>query len=525
MAVALTFVIAMPATMAQEKAAVVSELEQPSEVATRLRVAIDMNSSAVVAVKVRRSNASGVIISADGEVLTAAHVAANLKDGKTTITLADGTKREAKLIGLIHEADIALLKMEAGDEVFPFSEMVMKIPAIGQFCFAYSHPGGLKKGRPAQVRLGRIRAKRVDEGVANLIFSDANIQPGDSGGALFDLSGKLIGLTSTAGDINTNRYASVEVFHKFAKRLRAGEKIGTAPKRSKKPGKYLKLTKETLKLGRALFMKRMADKHHPTLAIVQAKAKAGGSKQLKLTEAMIAKIIGPDASTLQQTGEVGYGMDDPALLAKLPVLPDETVKRLPLMAGAKQIGYGLPISENEVLVKWSLISKVDAGELLIRQGKQKFTVLLAGKDKKWDLAILKCDKNTQFKSVKWSEASPKVKAGTLFIARDEYLVTSWGVACDSARPIRKERFTGAMMQPEKISVQCGPYDNVIRHTLPLFAADASAPIYNFDGELVAVHIARISRSTGIAIAVNDLQALLIKIRKDHTDAQSNDKFE
>ncbi len=495
----------------------VSAVVAPFELAPKLRGAIEKTGPAVVAVKVNRSNASGVIISADGEVLTAAHVAANLKDGKTIITLPDGTKREAKLLGLAHEADIALLKMEAGEASFPFAEVVEEIPRLGKFCFAYSHPGGLKKDRPAQVRLGRVRAMRVSEGVVDLVFSDANIQPGDSGGGLFDLSGKLIGLTSTAGDLNINRYASMEMFHKLSERLRAGEEIGEAPERSKEPGKYTVLEKKTLKLVREEFMKRLDDKHHPTLAIVRAKA--GGTGKVKLDQASITKIVGGDASTLQKTGAIAYGMDDPALLAKLPSIPDRAVKRLPVMAGLQRVGYGVPISANELLVKWSLVA--EAGELVIRYGKNELAAVVSAKDEKWDLAILKCEGDPSFNAIIWPEKPPEVSAGTLLLARDEYWVTSWGAACDSARPIRKERFAGAMMQPEKISVHCGPYDDVIRHSLPLFAADACAPVFNFDGELVGIHIARNSRSTGLVISMDTLRNVVDAMRRADADMEAD----
>jgi S1-C subfamily serine protease len=203
-------------------------------------------------------------------------------------------------------------------------------------------------------------------------------------------------------------------------------------------------------------------------------------------------------------------MDDPALLRKLPPIPHDAVRRLPVMSGLQRLGYGVPISANEMLVKWSLVSEAD--NLSFKNGTESHKAQVSGKDEEWDLAILKCEGKPGLGFADLTGSLPEVSAGTLLMARDEYMVAGWGIASDSARTVLKERFAGAMMQPERISVHCGPYPKVIPHTLPLFAADACAPVFNFEGKLVGIHIARISRTAGVAIPLNILKSVIAGIR-------------
>ena len=487
--------------------------DTPQQVEDLLLKAINKTTPSIVAVKVGRSNASGVIISADGEILTAAHVATNFKNGKTQITFPDGTIHQAKLLGMAHKPDIALLKIiEAEGKTFPYSPTIPKVPQQGTYCFAYSHPGGLKKNRSAQVRLGRIKARQKDTHGINLIITDSNIQPGDSGGGLFDLSGRLLGLTSTAGDINTNRFSSIEVFHRLAPQLRAGKTIGKAPPRSKEPGKHISINKKTLELGRKELMKRIADKHHPTLIAIRRQS--GKNHKISITNNLVAQTMGADIMTLQKTGEISYGMDDPALLTKLPPLPKDAAKRLLLVSGNKKLGYGLPISKNEILTKWSHLPTPKEGTtgIQVRQNQQNIPVKVIAKDTQLDLVILQCNPKSAFNPIRQPQNPSPITAGTVIMARDQYLIKNWGIACSSAGPIQKERYPGAMMHVSKISQHTGPYKSVIRHTLPIFDKDACAPIFNLKGELVAIHIARASRAYGLALPIGAIKDITARIK-------------
>jgi serine protease Do len=140
-----------------------------------------------------RSLGSGVIVSADGYLLTNNHVVDGANDIKVTL----GGKREFKgrVIGTDPKTDIAVLKIEAKDLpalVFADSAKVR----VGDFALAIGNPFGLSQ----TVTMGIISATgRGDLGIEDyedFIQTDASINPGNSGGALVDVNGELIGINT-----------------------------------------------------------------------------------------------------------------------------------------------------------------------------------------------------------------------------------------------------------------------------------------------------------------------------------------
>jgi serine protease Do len=175
----------------------------------------------VVCVQIGAVSGSGVIISKDGYVLTAAHV--NQKpDLNVVLILHDGTKIKGKTLGAHHGVDNGLIKItQEGDwpvaEVGKSSEL-----KAGQWCMVCSHPGGYKKGRTPPVRLGRV----VRPG-GSLITTDCCMVGGDSGGPLFDMHGRVIGINSRIGQgITANMHTAVDVFRTEWDRMVKGEVWG-----------------------------------------------------------------------------------------------------------------------------------------------------------------------------------------------------------------------------------------------------------------------------------------------------------
>jgi len=146
------------------------------------------------------SAASGVIISADGLVLSQWHVTHAVRvpnpktehweaGEKTSVVLADGRKVRAELLGAATSHDLSLLRiLDQGP--FPFAELKADIKLeVGDWILKLGHPGHYRPGRPAMVRLGRILVSS-EKG----FVSDCLINGGDSGGPFFDLDGRLAGL-------------------------------------------------------------------------------------------------------------------------------------------------------------------------------------------------------------------------------------------------------------------------------------------------------------------------------------------
>jgi serine protease Do len=145
---------------------------------------------------------SGVIISPDGYIITNYHVVANATE--ISITLNNKKEYKAKLIGSDEAIDIALVKIEATDLpfiTFADSDQVK----LGEWVLAVGNPYNLT----STVTAGIVSAKGRDLGnngrIESYIQTDAAVNPGNSGGALVNTRGELIGI-NTAISSQTGSY-------------------------------------------------------------------------------------------------------------------------------------------------------------------------------------------------------------------------------------------------------------------------------------------------------------------------------
>jgi len=148
--------------------------------------------AALVAIQSGGGTASGVIISADGLLLTAAHVPG--EPGKDMrVVLEDGSVTTAKSLGLDKTTDAALARLKDRGKPWPYVHLSREVIKAqpGEWCFALGHPGGYDKSRGPVLRVGRIIKQ-----TANSLHSDCVLMGGDSGGPLFNLSGDVIGIHS-----------------------------------------------------------------------------------------------------------------------------------------------------------------------------------------------------------------------------------------------------------------------------------------------------------------------------------------
>jgi serine protease Do len=137
---------------------------------------------------------SGFIFSSDGQILTNAHVVERAR--RIQVTLADGRKFDAGLIGSEPEADIAVLRI--GADHLPVAELGRAPLRVGQLAIAVGNPYGLNWTVTAGVvsALGRTLDVPGTRKMDNLIQTDTPINPGNSGGPLVDSSGRVIGITT-----------------------------------------------------------------------------------------------------------------------------------------------------------------------------------------------------------------------------------------------------------------------------------------------------------------------------------------
>jgi len=144
-----------------------------------------------------QGSGSGSIIDAKGHILTNHHVVANAQ--KLEVTLADGSKWPAKLVGSDPDSDLAVIQIDAPKEKLKTIPMGnSKNLKIGQKVLAIGNPFGLQRTLTTGIvsSLGRTIRSDVGTLIEDVIQTDAAINPGNSGGPLLNSDGEIIGINS-----------------------------------------------------------------------------------------------------------------------------------------------------------------------------------------------------------------------------------------------------------------------------------------------------------------------------------------
>lgn len=184
---------------------------------------------------------SGVIVSEDGLVLTAAHVIIRPRQ-QITFVLSDGTfvKGESLGVDAPNNLDRGMARITgsppknatwpgAKEGKWPVAELGKSADLKqNQWVVSMGHPGGPKQDRPPPVRTGRVGTKTEDVAKNRLLLTDCTLVGGDSGGPLFDLSGKVIGIHSQISlfSLEANMHVPIDKFRSEWERLLRGDTIG-----------------------------------------------------------------------------------------------------------------------------------------------------------------------------------------------------------------------------------------------------------------------------------------------------------
>ncbi len=141
---------------------------------------------------------SGVVVSTDGYLLTNRHVIADGED--ITVTLSDGRRASAVVIGTDPLTDLAVLKVEA-DRLIPIAWGDSDRSKVGSPVWAVGSPFGLDRTVTFGILSGKHRMVRASTQYQDFMQSDVAVNPGNSGGPLVDARGTLIGInTAIVGD-------------------------------------------------------------------------------------------------------------------------------------------------------------------------------------------------------------------------------------------------------------------------------------------------------------------------------------
>ncbi len=138
---------------------------------------------------------TGVIINADGMILTANHVVSGAK--VITVTFADGTSSAASVESAEPERDIAVLRADRKPEVVVPAVMGGGVK-VGDEAYVIGHPLGLGDSMSAGVISGLDRSIPTEDGTVldGLIQFDAAVNPGNSGGPLLNRNGQVVGIVT-----------------------------------------------------------------------------------------------------------------------------------------------------------------------------------------------------------------------------------------------------------------------------------------------------------------------------------------
>jgi serine protease Do len=146
--------------------------------------------------EVGTSLGSGMVLDFDGHILTNAHVVENAAEIR--VRFFDGLELPAGLVGIDLVRDLAVLKVDGAAELAPVARGDSNALEVGEWVFAIGNPFGLAHTITKGIVSGKGRSEFVSErvGYLDLIQTDAAINQGSSGGPLFDLRGRVVGINT-----------------------------------------------------------------------------------------------------------------------------------------------------------------------------------------------------------------------------------------------------------------------------------------------------------------------------------------
>ena len=195
-----------------------TSLAELKELNERVKALVAKVRPAVVQVS---GGGSGVVISADGLVMCVAHVGVEARR-PVRFTFPDGHSARGVTLGNDETGDAGLMQIQSPERHnWPHVELAKPDDIrLGEWCMALSYPIGFDpRQRHPSVRLGRVYHHCPFD-----VGTDCAIMGGDSGGPLFDMQGRVIGISSTCGNsLLENRHISVDRFQRYWDRLRNSE--------------------------------------------------------------------------------------------------------------------------------------------------------------------------------------------------------------------------------------------------------------------------------------------------------------
>jgi S1-C subfamily serine protease len=177
-----------------------------AEASASQRVAVNVYkrvSPAVVHIAVEGANilesgtGSGFVYDRQGHIITNNHVVTHARN--IIVTFSDDTRARAEVVGTDADSDLAVIRVDVSEPMLVPVEMGDSDSLqVGEQAIAIGNPFGFERTMTVGVisSLGRVVPQETGFSIANLIQTDAAVNPGNSGGPLLDLQGRVIGVNS-----------------------------------------------------------------------------------------------------------------------------------------------------------------------------------------------------------------------------------------------------------------------------------------------------------------------------------------
>ncbi len=370
---------------------------------------------AVVCIECGGGSGSGVIVSADGLVLTAAHVIDKAQE--LTIVYPDGRRFPGKALGTYGPADAGMAQILEGAP-HPFVGVATgKDLKLDDTLIALGHPGGFDEQRGTPLRIGHIL--EINE---NFIETDTALIGGDSGGPTFELQGNVIGIHSHISDqLHVNSDGHIASFHAAWDAMREGrhdkihysqsldqkEKKDSQREKPSESGPASKLQNETQRPSN----QEGASRSSPLRSLAEEAKRNGGSLKLSREELLrMRQGLAERTESLAPAGGLRL-IDDWARQWFVPFQPNVASVRKSvhkLLVGGRTVALGTAVHADGLLV--TKASEIKGKTVLLElQPNDLRPVEVIAVSESLDLAIIKVN-DVKMNAIHWSDASKRLNA-------------------------------------------------------------------------------------------------------------------
>ena len=403
-----------------------------------------------VQVKNGKSCGSGVIVSQEGHVLTAAHVVTDERL-PIQIQLSDSKQLQAAMLGKDHRFDVAALKIDIGAE-WPYAETTVSSPlSVGKWCLALGHAGC--SGGPSSLRLGRILATWN-----SAVATDCALDHGDSGGPLFDIHGNLIGIHSTIGNhLTENLHLPIQSFWDHRQQL---------------------------------FSEMFGSESKPVRDHVSTALKPPRFRRPSL-------LRGTEFEVGKNHEVVKRAFKSIIALANNATVKIYTDRRIVVLGTVCD-------ADGHVVTK---ANRLNDSPICVTSSGQRIRAKIVGHDPELDLAILKLSKTftTTPPRFRVDNASPVGSIVAIPIGAWDYPLAV-GIVGRDAHRVSRSSPTKSAANTERRGLR--GYKKVFEHDAVVHPQFCGGPVVDVHGLVVGIHIARATRTIGYAVPSHEVMSLL-----------------